>query len=391
MYVIEERYKINRIILKTLGLWPYQQSYFTQIHKVLFASILLTFILAQLLVFITTQYNTDLLFTILSVVFPVLFATVKYFLFIVETNSLKQLMEQIRNDWNSLKDKLEIDIIEKYASNMRLFTISAIAFGYIGVFLFGILQRLPLILDIISPLNESRPYQLFAIMEYFVSQDKYIQVMLLHEFLVCCIGMITIYGTGTTIMTYVTHLCALLKIASYRIENAIERNILAIPNPEKKYLLHQKIVHAVVIHQRAAEFNEFMTSVFLIPFAILIVVGISSLTCNLYLFFQLITSNNISKAFMIVILILAHLTYLFVANYCGQIVLNNGVDLFKAIYNGLWYAAPLSTQKLLLFIMQRGSVNLNISCFSIFVASLDGFASLTSTAVSYFTVIYSTR
>jgi len=34
-------------------------------------------------------------------------------------------MEKIRDDWNSLKDKLEIDIIEKYARNVRIFTISA--------------------------------------------------------------------------------------------------------------------------------------------------------------------------------------------------------------------------------------------------------------------------
>lgn len=48
MHAIEERYyKINRVVLKMLGLWPYQQSYFTQIHKVLYASILLTFILFQ--------------------------------------------------------------------------------------------------------------------------------------------------------------------------------------------------------------------------------------------------------------------------------------------------------------------------------------------------------
>lgn len=37
---------------------------------------------------------------------------------------LKQLMEQIKNDWNSLKDKIEIDIIEKYASNTRISIIS---------------------------------------------------------------------------------------------------------------------------------------------------------------------------------------------------------------------------------------------------------------------------
>lgn len=36
---------------------------------------------------------------------------------------MKQLLEQIQDDWNSLKDKLEINIIEKYACNARLFTI----------------------------------------------------------------------------------------------------------------------------------------------------------------------------------------------------------------------------------------------------------------------------
>lgn len=33
-------------------------------------------------------------------------------------------MEQVKDDWNSLKDKLEIDIIEKCADNIRILTIS---------------------------------------------------------------------------------------------------------------------------------------------------------------------------------------------------------------------------------------------------------------------------
>ncbi|XP_011864022.1 PREDICTED: uncharacterized protein LOC105559954 isoform X2 [Vollenhovia emeryi] len=228
-------------------------------------------------------------------------------------------MEEMRNDWNLLKDKLEIDIIKKYARYTNMVTTTVI---------------------------------------------------------VGCIGFTTVWGTGASIIVYLTHLCALLEIASYRIDNAIDRNILAMPSPKKQYLLHRRIVNAVVMHQRAAEFNDFMTSVFLIPFALLIVVGVSSLTLSLFLLCRLILSNNISKALVIVILTLAHLIYLFIANYCGQVVINNGIDLFKATYNGLWYAAPLSTQKLLLFIMQRGRENLTISCFSIFIASLDGFATV---------------
>ena len=63
------------------------------------------------------------------------------------------------------------------------------------------------------PLNESRPRQLLLITEYFVNQDKYIYVIMLHEFLVAYIGLTTIMGTIATIIIYVTHICALLKIA----------------------------------------------------------------------------------------------------------------------------------------------------------------------------------
>jgi len=37
---------------------------------------------------------------------------------------------------------------------------------------------------------------------------------------------------------------------SYRMENAIQQNVLAMPNPIKEYLFHQKIVQVVSIHHR---------------------------------------------------------------------------------------------------------------------------------------------
>jgi len=45
-------------------------------------------------------------------------------------------------------------------------------------------------------------------------------------------------------------------------------------------------------------------------------------------------------------------------------------------YNGMWYAAPLHTQKMLLFIMQEGMVDITIKCGGIFAASLEGFAAV---------------
>lgn len=35
-------------------------------------------------------------------------------------------MQHIRDDWKLLKDKIEIDIVEKYANNVRFLTINII-------------------------------------------------------------------------------------------------------------------------------------------------------------------------------------------------------------------------------------------------------------------------
>lgn len=84
---------------------------------------------------------------------------------------------------------------------------------YIFVFFVIILQFWPLILNVISPLNESRSYKLFIVAEYFVNQEKYYYAILLHSSLALYIGVIGLCSTGVTFVTYILHLCALLKIA----------------------------------------------------------------------------------------------------------------------------------------------------------------------------------
>ncbi|XP_011864046.1 PREDICTED: uncharacterized protein LOC105559967 [Vollenhovia emeryi] len=392
MHASERYYIINRIGLKAVGLWPFQQSYLTQLQNVFFISTLVTFIVVQLLAFITNQYSTSLLLQILSFVFPIIIDMTKYCLFIIQANNLKQLLEQIQDDWNSLKDKFEISIIEKYAYNARLFTIILMAYCYFGLLFCGIFQCLPIILDVVLPLNESRPRHLFVITEYFINQDKYFYVILFHEALAYSVGTSALCCTSATIMICIMHACALFEIASCRIENAIKKSTLKIPRPRRDYFLYRSIIHAVTMHQRASKFAELLTSSFTTLFSILIILGVSSLSFNLFQFLQLITlTKNTNQMSMVAVLILVHFNYMFVANYGGQQLLNHSLKLFKATYNGLWYAAPLRTQKLLLFIMQKGAINIGLTCGGIFVVSLEGFATLTNAAVSYVTLIYSTR
>ncbi|XP_019889095.1 uncharacterized protein LOC105285097 isoform X3 [Ooceraea biroi] len=367
-----------------------------------------------LLSFLTMQFSVNLLLKVLSFVFPTLFVTIKYCTFIIQADNVKHLVEQIRYDWKLVKGKLEIDIIKKYADNVRFITMIAIVCCHCGILCYITLQLLPLILNVIAPLNESRSLKLIAVTEYFLNREKYIWVMLLHEIIAVYLRMVTLCSTIMAIMMYILHACALFKVASYRMENAIQEDVLAIRNPLKEYLLYQRIVHVVLIHRRAIGYIELWISSFTVPFTILILIGVSSLSVNLFhvrnaihLFslildyslsnfvFQLlqliIVTDDVNEMYAVFMSVILHFSYMFIINYGGEIVQNHGMQVFEATYNGLWYAAPPRTQKLVLFIMQRAIVKINLTCGNIFVASLEGFLTLASTAVSYFTVIYSTR
>ncbi|KAH0944312.1 hypothetical protein HN011_004266, partial [Eciton burchellii] len=75
-----------------------------------------------LLSFCTMQFNTNFCLRVMSFVFPYLFVTVKYCVFVIKADKVKELLDRIRDDLNFLQDKLEINIMKKYAENTRFIT-----------------------------------------------------------------------------------------------------------------------------------------------------------------------------------------------------------------------------------------------------------------------------
>ncbi|XP_020291756.1 uncharacterized protein LOC109858673 [Pseudomyrmex gracilis] len=300
---------------------------------------------------------------------------------------VKHLMRQMRIDCCLLKDKRELAIVDRYARSARFVTLILTTICYFGIVFFGIFQLLPLILDYVSPLNESRPRRLFVITEYFVSQEKYFYAMVLHEALIICVGINALIGVLMMIVGYMLHSCALLKITSYRIENVLG----SLSGSEKKDFLYKRMINMIVIHQRATEFVNVLSSVFGRSFTMLVFVGVTSTIINLLQLLQVVTSNNFGEASVVALVTFTHFVYMFVINFYGQQMINHGADLFRAFYNGMWYAAPLRTQKLLLFVMQKGILDVHLDVGGMFIASLECFAALVSSTISYFTVIYSVR
>jgi len=87
------------------------------------------------------------------------------------------------------------------------------AYCYLSMFFLIMFEFLPPILNIILPLNESRPFQLVVLTEYFVNQERYIHYLILHELLAAYVAISAFCGTGVILVMYVMHSCALFKIA----------------------------------------------------------------------------------------------------------------------------------------------------------------------------------
>jgi len=78
-----------------------------------------------------------------------------------------------------------------------------------------IAQFWPKILDIILPLNESRPYHMQIMTEYFGNQERYYVLILLHMYAAFSIGAMVMLATGTMLITFFQHICGMFKVSWY--------------------------------------------------------------------------------------------------------------------------------------------------------------------------------
>ncbi|KAL6419408.1 hypothetical protein ACFW04_014805 [Cataglyphis niger] len=207
-------------------------------------------------------------------------------------------------------------------------------------------------------MNVSRSHSLPFTMEYFVDQETYFYYILLHINVSSCIGMTVTVGIGTTLIAYFQYTCGMIRISSYRIKYAMHVDTLKNNKLKNEILILQRIISAIDIHRQAI---------------------------------KLIASyaDNVMEILFPFVFVIISVLYMFVANYVAQNLTDHNNDFFATVYDVQWYEAPLHIQKLILFLLLKGSKKFTVSIGGLFVGSLECFATLVKTSVSYFTVIYS--
>ena len=82
------------------------------------------------------------------------------------------------------------------------------------MFLVITVELIPIVLNtvIYCPMNKSRPRKVIIDFEFFIDEDQYFYIYLIHEIVLMLIGMFTVLATGTLSLAFLSHCCATSKI-----------------------------------------------------------------------------------------------------------------------------------------------------------------------------------
>ncbi|XP_029666081.1 uncharacterized protein LOC115237280 [Formica exsecta] len=375
--IVKQHFKLNRVLLLAIGLWPYHQSLFVRFQRILLIGILISSAVFQFTVFLTSECTLDFVIKILSSVLYFMIFMIKYNSFWVNFQAVKSLLEQLQNICNELKDENEVVIMKKYGNNAKCYTTRIIGVSMFSIFISFFVPIWPRILDIVLPMNESRSRStLLHLTQYFVDQEKYYYLIVLHMNAAMCIGGTAIIGTGTMLIAYLKHACGMFTIASYRIEQAMTVNNLQ-NSLQNEILIYKEIICAVDVHCKAIEFSKSLISSFEGSFFFLIGFGVICLSLNLFEMYQTLSYGDDREEFLFhFIIVNLILLYMFLANYAGQEIIDHNNHIFYTAYNVRWYVAPLHVQKQILFILQRSTKAVSLNVGGLFAASLNCFASV---------------
>ncbi|KAG5306962.1 OR4 protein, partial [Acromyrmex insinuator] len=337
----EHYYKINRLILSFYGLWPFQSKWSAHLMRASTIIILLSTAIFQLLTFSTTNITTDFIIDVMSEFIPATACLGHIYARIKRIDKLRDLFERIRDDWKLKKTSFEIKIMHKYAETSRLFSLYYLIF-YIIMIACNLQIFLPYILDVILPMNESRPRTQPFQLEFFTIEEQYPTLITFYVFIMVVISSIIFCANSVLCVILTQHACGMCELLGF--------------------------IGTIEIYHTVPFLLDIIELIFVLSLALTQVLTIGS---------------DIGRAFRSISLAIIALIYLFISNYMAQKITDMSLNVCEKVYNSAWYNANISEQKPLLLIMKRRFRPFVLTACKFYVMSLQNFGMILQTAISY--------
>ncbi|XP_071648064.1 uncharacterized protein [Temnothorax longispinosus] len=377
-----EYYKLNRFILKLIGLWPYQSKWSARLVRAVITIVLLSSTFFQLSSIFTSDITVDFIVDVIPALIPTFGSLSHVYARVRHVDKLRDLFEHMWKDWRLQKTRYEMKIMREHAETTRLLTFYYLLLQYIVVIVYIIWMFMPEILDVISPMNESRPRMQPFKAEFFVDEEQYFYFIRSHTCLVILIMPLIFLTTSSLFVALTQHACGMCKLLGYRAERlfCVVKSATGCDLTRSKISCGNMVVF-IRLHYNIIQFIDMIQIYHTIPF-LMDLLGLV-LAVSLALTQMLTIGGDIERAFRSTGIAIVALIYLFVSNYMGQKVTDLSSSVCEKVYNSEWYNADVSEQKSLLLIIKRRFNPLVLTACRFYVMSLPKFGMILQTVISY--------
>ncbi|XP_035741912.1 uncharacterized protein LOC118450327 [Vespa mandarinia] len=366
---------LTKKLLSLIGQWPYQES-----SERRFRGFIMNI---SLFSFLSTQIETVAPMSAVTV------CIIKYYTVQFNREKIKQLLDHLIHNWKLCRTKEELEIMHKFGKETKLLTFCYTIYIYTCMTMFLLLPIIPIMMDIVVPLNESRPLKPIFKGEYFINEDEHFYFIYFHMSISITISITALVTGDILFLMFNSHICGIFAAVGCRLENFLKDQIdskSSLDNLSKHKCL-ENIQYSIRNHKSALKFAEHIESFY--SMSLLIQSGLSLICMSISLFEMLIVLQNSTEAFRYFNFAVAQLLHLFCMCYPGQRMIDYSTDIRIKAYNGLWYKAPLSIHKLLILVMRKSLEPSYLTAGKVFIFCLETFATILQTSTSYFMVISS--
>nr|UEN71214.1 olfactory receptor 31 [Gregopimpla kuwanae] len=385
-------YRFNKRVLCCLGQWPLQSQNEHYFYRTMTVLIIASMIVPQMIKFISYLGDLRGMIECIAAIGLHFRSVVRFINSSVKTTTMRKLANRIKDDWTVRINEYDETLLRSCAERGQLLSVVYSVYMFGGTMLFLSIPLMPIVLDAVVPLNQSRGRIYLFQLEYFVDQDEYYICIMIHACIAIPVGIAIIVACDTMHAVYVHHACGIFATMGARLQD-----IQSIANHEKLEICedHRKrtdkayddIVACIKMHIEAVEIAKLIESSCCISF--LFVIGASIFTTTVTGFMTVTNLDQPIVALRYALVVVADLMHLFYICWQGHMLVKYSEDIFIKAYNVDWCDMPNQTKKLLIVIMLRSFHPCTLTAGKIFVLSMETYAAALKSTMSYFTVLLS--
>ncbi|XP_011314697.1 odorant receptor Or2-like isoform X1 [Fopius arisanus] len=379
-------------VMKWFGQWPFQSKMESNIRKYLIISLLLSIFVPSIIKFYEFRNDVYKMMDCIPMLGLHLASISKFINWSYHHEKIEQLLMHMQYDWSNLRNKFDADILEKFRRPSQiLYVIYAIIGIYGTTAVYLVTPLVPIILNIVLPLNESRPHVYVYHTEYFVDQNKYYYPIQLHAYMTIPVSVTCLVAFDQMCAMFIQHACGMLEILKMHLQN-LHATFLANDGTAlslREEAVAKEIIYCVRIHNRIFKFLEIVEHW---DQVVLLIVGAgNTMTLTACGVGAILNKPDFLGFVRLTLFNFGGTMHLFYNCWQGHLILEQGESIFILAYQNEWYELPCHLQRMLLPIMAKSMKPREITACKLFPMSLATFGMAMRASLSYFTLFKSMK